>query len=83
MENPMTEIIDGIFEKFGKNRRSNYKKCIPLIVEDPYLAYAFITNFIYPSKKSNGLIHESAKIDNDAFIGSNVQINENVIIKHL
>ena len=35
------------------------QKCIPLIVEDPYLAYAHVTNLLHPSNKSNGLIHEN------------------------
>ena len=55
-------------------------KCIPIIVDDPYLAYALISNLFSPSVTSNGLINNSAHISNEASIGKNVQINANVVI---
>ena len=57
------------------------QRCIPIIVEDPYLAYALISNLIYPSDESNGQIHKSAHISKKALIGENTQINANVVIK--
>ena len=55
--------------------------CAPIIVEDPYLAYALVSNFAYPSNKSNGRIHDSVNISSLSTIDHNVQINANVIIK--
>ena len=57
------------------------KKCIPIIVDDPYLAYAYITNLLFPSYISNGKINIKANINNDVKVGKNVQINANVVIK--
>tara|TARA_B100001123_G_C15206807_1_gene985609 strand:- start:161 stop:1156 length:996 start_codon:yes stop_codon:yes gene_type:complete len=66
-----------------KKEYSNYlnEKCEPIIVNDPYLAYAFLTNLISPIDKSNGKVHENVIISNHSKIGENVQINANVIIK--
>ena len=58
------------------------QKCIPIIVEDPYLAYALITNLLSPLQLSNGQIHKSSKIFSETTIGKNTQINANVIIKN-
>ena len=58
------------------------QKCIPIIVEDPYLAFALITNLLSPSHVSNGKIHKSANIFSETSIGENTQINANVIIKN-
>ncbi len=56
------------------------KKCIPIIVDDPYLSYALISNLFYPSIASNGIINRTAQISKEAIIGDNVQINANVVI---
>ncbi len=56
-------------------------KCVPIIVEDPYLAYAFTTNLILPSIKSNGIIDSNSIINKNSIIKKNVQINFNSIIK--
>ena len=58
------------------------QNCIPIIVNDPYLAYALISNFLSISEESNGQIHNNTHIFNDAIVGENVQINVNVIIKN-
>ena len=57
------------------------KLCIPIIVNDPYIAYALTTNFLFPKQKSNGLINSCSNIDDLAIIGNNVQVNYNVSIK--
>ena len=56
------------------------KKCIPIIVDDPYLCYAHISNLFFPSITSNGIIDKTAQISKDSTIGNNVQINANVVI---
>ena len=58
------------------------KKCIPIIVNDPYLAYALISNLLCPSIKSNGLVHHNTYISSDCLIQNKVQINANVIINN-
>ena len=57
------------------------KFCVPIIVKDPYIAYALTTNFLFPKQKSNGFINSCSNIDDLAIIGNNVQINYNVSIK--
>jgi len=57
------------------------KFCVPMIVNDPYIAYALTTNFLFPKQKSNGFIHSCSNIDDSAIIGNNVQVNYNVSIK--
>jgi len=56
------------------------KSCCPIIVEDPYLAFALSTNFFYPKQKSNNNIHPSVNIGKNVFLGKNIQINSNVVI---
>ena len=56
-------------------------KCIPIILDDPYLAYALISNLISPLKQSNGHIDKSLIIEKTSKLGKNIQINSNVIIK--
>ena len=56
--------------------------CIPIILDNPYLAYALISNLINPIDKSNGQIHKSSLIFTDVEIDKNVQINANVIINN-
>jgi len=57
------------------------KVCVPLIVKDPYYAYALTTNLLFPKKISNGIINSHSNIDDLAIIGNNVQVNYNVSIK--
>jgi len=55
--------------------------CTPIIVEDPYLAFAHLTNLFYPSKISKGFIDTNCEINTLANIGSNVEIHKFVVIK--
>ena len=57
------------------------KLCVPIIVNDPYIAYALTTNFLFPKQKSNGFINSGSHIDDLAVIGNNVQVNYNSSIK--
>ena len=57
------------------------KLCTPIIVNDPYFAYALTTNFLFPKKKSNGFINSYSNIDDTAVIGNNIQVDFNVSIK--
>ena len=57
------------------------KSCTPIIVNDPYRAYALTTNFLFPKQKSNGFINAYSNIDDTAILGKNVQVNYNVSIK--
>ena len=57
------------------------KSCIPIIVEDPYLAYAYVTNLFYPKAKSSGLIQKFTNIHPETILGKNVQIDNFVTIK--
>ena len=69
---------------FIENKYTKYlnKTCVPIIVEDPYLAYALTTNFILPTTKSNGIIDVNSNIHKDSIIKNNVQINSKVTIKN-
>ncbi len=52
------------------------KKCEPIIVNDPYLALALISNLFYDQKiNSNGVISKNSSIDSKSIIEKNVQIN--------
>jgi len=57
-----------------------------LVSETPYLAYAKIANYLYPSVKPSGYIDENAiigsdcKVDDSSFISANVVIGNNVVI---
>ena len=55
--------------------------CIPIIVENPYLAYALTTNFVSPNLKSNGIIDTNTTIDKDTILENNIQVNSNSVIK--
>lgn len=63
-----------------KNLEHLPKSCSYIIVEDPYLAYAILTNFIKPSLKSNGVIEKSVVLSESSNIGKNVQLNNFVTI---
>ncbi len=52
------------------------KNCEPIIVNDPYLALAFISNlFNSENLNSNGIINENTFINTNSIIKNNVQIN--------
>ena len=57
------------------------KNCYPIIVKDPYLAFAHITNLFYEKIKSNGIISKNVNIADDHDFGKNIQINNFVSIK--
>ena len=54
--------------------------CIPIIVSDPYKAYACATNFIFPSRKSKHCIKKLSNINLDAKIHTTAEINDFVSI---
>ena len=59
------------------------KNCHPIIVEDPYLALAFVSNLFNDEKiQSNGIISKNTSIDSKSKIEKNVQINSYTIISH-
>ncbi len=63
-------IINKDYEEYLPNN------CEAIIVEDPYLAFAYITElFNYNIKKSNGIISKNSFLSNDLKIHSNVQID--------
>ncbi len=63
-------IIESSFEKFLP------KKCKPIIVKDPYLALAIISNlFNNQNLISNGIISNKSYINSKTKIKKNVQIN--------
>ncbi len=69
-----------IEEKYISYLPSN---CYPIIVKDPYLALALVSNLFHDeSLKSNGTISKNASIDPKSIIQQNVQINPFTIIFH-
>ena len=66
-----------INEKYKKNLISS---CIPILVDNPYLAFALTTNFLYPKKKSNNTIVKNSSVDKNSVLGKNIQIDNNVVI---
>ncbi len=57
--------------------------CYPIIVENPYLALAFISNLFNDEYiKSNGMISKNTSIDLKSKIAKNVQIDPYTIILH-
>ncbi len=54
--------------------------CNPIIVKDPYLAYAQSSLFLSPPILSNGMISNKSTISLKSKIGKNVQINDFVTI---
>ena len=55
--------------------------CKPIIVENAYLAFTYLTNFFYIPILSNGIISKNSVIAKDSQIDNNVQINDFVSIK--
>ena len=62
------------------------KTCLPIIVDNPYLCFAYTTNFFYPKRTSSGKIsqnssiHKNASISNNIEVGNYVNISENCTI---
>jgi len=57
------------------------KSCLPIVVNDPFLTYAFVTNFLFPNKTSDGKISNNSNINFDTSLGNNIQIDNYVTIK--
>ena len=55
--------------------------CKPIIVDNAYLAFTYLTNFFYIPILSNGIISKNCVLSKDAQIDKNVQINDFVSIK--
>ena len=69
-----------IEQKFINYLPSN---CYPIIVNDPYLALALVSNlFNEENFKSNGVISNNTSIDSNSKVNKNVQINPFTIILH-
>ena len=56
------------------------KTCFPIIVDDPYLAFAHITNYISTLSDNNSIIKNNVSIEDVNLIGSNCVIGPNVKI---
>ena len=56
--------------------------CYPIVVKDPYLSFAYLTNYFYPADSSNEQIDPSSSISEDFLINHHVQIDQNVVIKN-
>ena len=57
------------------------KTCQPIIVKDPYLAFAYTSNLFFPKNISNGIIENDINIHPETTLGKNLQIENFVIIK--
>ena len=69
-----------IDERFTKYLPDN---CYPIIVKDPYLALAFVSNLFNDKVvNSNGIISKNTSIDSKSKIEKNVQINPFTTIYH-
>ena len=69
-----------IEEKYINHLPTN---CYPIIVKDPYLALALVSNLLNDEiVKSNGIISSNAFIDSKSRIQNNVQINPFTMIFH-
>lgn len=58
------------------------KNCLPIIVQDPYLAYACLSNLFYPSEVASNSISEHSSIDKTFIKSKNLEIQNFVVIKH-
>ena len=58
------------------------KNTFPIIVDDPFYAFAIISKLFKKEKLSNGLISKMTAIDTDVDIKNNVQIDSFVTINH-
>ena len=56
------------------------KNCQPIIVDDPYIAYAHSSNFFSINIISNGIINKNTSINSLSKLGKNVQIDSFVVL---
>ncbi len=54
--------------------------CLPIIVDNPYLCFAYTTNFFYPKIISNGKISQNSSIHKNASISNNIEVGNYVTI---
>ena len=57
------------------------KTCLPILVNDPYQAYALTTFLISPKNISNGIIADKAFLNKKLILGKNIQIDNFTNIK--
>tara|TARA_Y100000590_G_C15720395_1_gene1013365 strand:- start:670 stop:1656 length:987 start_codon:yes stop_codon:yes gene_type:complete len=55
--------------------------CEPIIVDDPYLAFTYLTNLFFKQIQSNGIISKFVDLSKKATIETNVQINNFSVLK--
>ena len=67
---------------FIKNEYINLlpKTCVPIIVDNPYLCFAYSTNLFYPKRISNGKISQNCSIHKSTSISDNIEIGNYVTI---
>jgi len=58
------------------------KNCFPIVVNDPYLAYAYLSNFFYPTEISKNSTSKHSSIDDTFIRGKNIEIKNFVTIKN-
>ena len=54
--------------------------CQPLIVDNPYLSFAHLTNFFSQAPVSNNIIDRQTSIHKNSILANDIQIDPNVII---
>jgi len=64
-----------------KNKDHLPKSCIPIIVDNPYLVFTYLTNLFFKPIESNGIVSKYTDISKNSKIEFNVQINNFVSIK--
>ena len=64
-----------------KNSKFLNTDCKFIIVENPYLAFAHLSNLFYNTNISNGLISKKVNIHNEVSFSNNIQIDSFCIIK--
>ena len=61
-----------------KNKHKLPLNCLPILVKDPYLSFAYLSKFFNPKIISSGRINKEITISDDIILGKNIQINSNV-----
>ena len=54
--------------------------CLHIIVDNPYLCFAYTTNFFYPKRISRGKISQNSSIHKNASISNNIEVGNYVTI---
>ena len=58
------------------------KSCIAIIVDNPYLCFAYLSNLFKDEEKSNGVISDNTVIQDNVNISKNVQVDSFTSIFH-